>query len=267
MADFGYNKNFSSLLPNSSPADEFDLNQSPKKPGWFSPKLQAAFIAIFAVISLVFAAGNWLNSLKVGFAVKSNINEDFLKSNFSVADSDIGKTLALQNQDTDLDGLSDYDELYVYKTSPYLPDSDSDGYADGQEVKNNEDPNCPAGQVCGLTAPAAETAVSASDLSSAEIRKMLLDQGAISEEELSKIDDATLKSTYQETLRETQSNPGAATVANGLEELKPADNAELITPEQLRALLKEQPGINSEEIDKISDAQLLEMWQEIVNEQ
>ena len=52
---------------------------------------------------------------------------------------------ALKSKDTDGDGLSDYDELYVYHTSPYIKDSDSDGIPDGVEVANGTDPNCPQG--------------------------------------------------------------------------------------------------------------------------
>lgn len=56
----------------------------------------------------------------------------------------------LKNIDTDGDGLSDWDELYIYKTSPYLEDSDSDGYSDGVEVSTGNDPNCPRGKDCGI---------------------------------------------------------------------------------------------------------------------
>lgn len=55
-----------------------------------------------------------------------------------------------KTKDTDGDGLVDYDELYVYKTSPYIVDSDSDGFSDKQEVYSNNDPNCPAGENCGV---------------------------------------------------------------------------------------------------------------------
>lgn len=37
--------------------------------------------------------------------------------------------------DTDGDGLSDWDEISVYKTDPYNPDTDGDGLSDGDEVK------------------------------------------------------------------------------------------------------------------------------------
>jgi len=58
---------------------------------------------------------------------------------------------ASRTKDTDGDGLVDYDELYVYKTSPYIADSDSDGFDDKQEVFSGNNPNCPMGKVCGFT--------------------------------------------------------------------------------------------------------------------
>lgn len=55
---------------------------------------------------------------------------------------------ALKSKDTDFDGLMDYDELYIYKTSPYLADSDSDTFDDKTEVFSGNDPNCPEGKSC-----------------------------------------------------------------------------------------------------------------------
>lgn len=54
----------------------------------------------------------------------------------------------LRAQDTDGDGLNDYDELYLYNSSPYLVDSDSDGIDDKTEIDSGDDPNCPGAQDC-----------------------------------------------------------------------------------------------------------------------
>jgi hypothetical protein len=43
--------------------------------------------------------------------------------------------------DTDGDGLSDYDEVKVYKTNPLKPDTDVDGNTDGAEVEMGYNPN------------------------------------------------------------------------------------------------------------------------------
>lgn len=45
--------------------------------------------------------------------------------------------------DTDKDGISDYNELNLYRTNPGKADSDNDGYADGQEAAILTDPNNP----------------------------------------------------------------------------------------------------------------------------
>ncbi|MCH8049219.1 hypothetical protein IH979_00735 [Patescibacteria group bacterium] len=44
------------------------------------------------------------------------------------------------NPDSDGDGLSDGDEVYVYETDPLNPDTDGDGFPDGVEVEGGYDP-------------------------------------------------------------------------------------------------------------------------------
>ena len=44
------------------------------------------------------------------------------------------------NADTDSDGLSDGDEVIIWKTNPLNPDTDGDSYKDGQEVRNGYNP-------------------------------------------------------------------------------------------------------------------------------
>lgn len=66
---------------------------------------------------------------------------------------------ALKKQDTDTDGIDDYSELYVYRTSPYLKDSDSDGREDKAEITQGEDPNCAPNMPCAtVTAEAVNPA-------------------------------------------------------------------------------------------------------------
>lgn len=129
----------------------------------------------------------------------------------------------LQQIDTDQDGISDYDELEFYKTSPYLPDTDSDGLSDKFEIDNNKDPLCPEGELCETqtvpqTTKETKTELPISEQPSAAdilnqagqigdtanvdlsgvvsdpalIRQLLLSTGKITEEQLSKVDDATL---------------------------------------------------------------------------
>jgi outer membrane protein OmpA-like peptidoglycan-associated protein len=56
------------------------------------------------------------------------------------------------NPDTDGDGLTDYEEIYVYGTDPLNPDTDGDGLSDGDEVNvYGTDPLDPDTDGDGLT--------------------------------------------------------------------------------------------------------------------
>lgn len=44
-------------------------------------------------------------------------------------------------QDKDQDDLDDFDELMIYNTNPLNPDTDGDGFSDGQEVDGGYNPN------------------------------------------------------------------------------------------------------------------------------
>lgn len=68
----------------------------------------------------------------------------------------------LRARDTDRDGLTDWTELNVYRTSPYLADSDSDGIPDSVEIAQGTDPNCPQGRQCGVASPTEAVGVSTS---------------------------------------------------------------------------------------------------------
>lgn len=130
----------------------------------------------------------------------------------------------MKTKDTDADGLNDHEESFVYLTSPYLQDSDSDGIADKQELAAGEDPNCPVGKECGTIAGALEaqatlSATAAGELAEQEqailkqimnptpeqIRELLLQSG-VKAEEIEGIDDATLLALYRESLAEAQAN-------------------------------------------------------------
>lgn len=136
----------------------------------------------------------------------------------------------LRTQDTDRDGLTDYQELTVYGTSPYLVDSDSDGFADSEEIQSGNDPNCPSGNDCrsvpagavgdpvdsngGITTnqfsdlliqlPEEEPVetIDLTTLTPDEVRQLLVDSGEITADQLSAIDDETLMTIYEEVINE-----------------------------------------------------------------
>lgn len=125
-------------------------------------------------------------------------------------------------KDTDGDGLSDYEEITIYNTSPYLEDTDSDGISDAKEIQQGTNPNCPAGTDCGLEAitPPSEVLVSSTSpedlipeadltleeelvsgqISAENLRLLLLESGADASV-LDQISDADLLQGYQEMLQ------------------------------------------------------------------
>ncbi len=80
------------------------------------------------------------NSESLGLANEKFFTTDFNKKN---------NLDYLKYIDTDGDGISDYDEINIHDTSPYLEDSDGDGISDYDEIFiKKSDPLCPEGQDC-----------------------------------------------------------------------------------------------------------------------
>ena len=107
-----------------------------------SEKLIIGTVAVIGVVTMVF-----------GFLhVKKSIYSPFKRDQdvaYKTPEQQHQEALgALKVTDTDGDTLTDYDELYVFLTNPYLEDTDSDGIDDGEEINSNSDPNCPKGKSC-----------------------------------------------------------------------------------------------------------------------
>ncbi len=179
--------------------------------------------------------------------IVSNMNKPFLitYSGERYMDSDDVQNAERQKQrkeDTDSDGISDYDELYVFKTSPYIQDSDDDGLHDGIEIQSGSDPNCAPDKPCAQantvqnadavtvdstsgsfldieapTAPdqqptsAAEVVSALQHLSAAEIRDLLRESG-LSEEDLAQIPDDMLVTLYTQALSQAAAETSGAEV-------------------------------------------------------
>jgi hypothetical protein len=103
-------------------------------------KIGFVLLLCFAILTVSLGLLQIRNTMYAPFALNTNIPTDLKEK--------VNDQMALQYRDTDFDGLSDFDELYVYSTSPYLADSDSDGIPDKQEVDLGKDPNCAEGQTC-----------------------------------------------------------------------------------------------------------------------
>lgn len=143
-----------------------------------------------------------------------------------------------KNTDTDGDGLNDYDELNVYKTSPYLKDSDSDGYDDHTEILSGNNPNCPSGKECG-------------------------GNGVVS------ADSSPQNQPVPEDLLGALPIPGSLDLSSSSTPAYSSQDIQVflssLTPPEIRSLLISQ-GVPKEKVDSIPDAELLNMFQAAMEE-
>jgi len=167
-----------------------------------------------------------------GFQFSTQINKPF-----SIGDktkkTDTASSADQSMKDSDGDGILDYEEVNLYHTSPYLEDSDSDGISDKQEVAQGSDPNCPTGKDCN-SVEATANAGSANASSTVDI----LDFGALGIDALG-------------TSTEDTSGSG------GITEVTPA----MIREELLKS------GVEQAALDKISDEDLIKIYEESINKQ
>lgn len=133
--------------------------------GWSSFAIeQKVGVLIFTIVGVL---GVIMSVIYLGQSLRApfNIDDNIAALEFA-SEREAREVEEQKSKDTDNDGISDYDELNVYRTSPYLADSDSDGIDDGQEVKAGDDPNCPTGQDCGRSVDAGfNSAIRAADIS------------------------------------------------------------------------------------------------------
>jgi len=217
-----------------------------------------------------------------------------LKNFKSLDQKEMEAMIEKQKKDTDNDGLTDFDEEYVYKTSAYLDDSDSDGFTDKMEIDSGNDPNCPAGQSCGVAIAVGDDSDSSSGeivLPSADtfldgnatpemVREALRQSGA-SDEMLASLDDQALMAAYAEVVKETGSasavqnlktgtgggaSAGDETGALGEGTGTPSEvDLASLTPAQIRELLL-QSGMDEATLNSVDDETLLEVLKEALGE-
>lgn len=147
---------------------------------------------------------------------------------------------ALRARDTDKDALSDWDELNLYKTSPYLADSDSDSFSDKEEIDSGNDPNCPKGQNCFLNST--QTGEGDEQLSS----------GALLEDSLSFPTDTSSPSVSGSS--SPQTTELSAEEKNALRQTL---GDKINDPTTIRGLLA-QLGMDQKTLDGLSDQQIIE---------
>jgi len=195
----------------------------------------------------------------------------------SQIEEDAEKLAAMKESDTDGDGLTDYDETYLYGTSSYLADSDSDGFSDKEEISSGNDPNCTAGKICPkvteegaakaepVIAPSAPEELGgllAGTATAEEVRDALR-QAGVDDATLASLDDKTLLELYNETLSEAGGTVSGGN-ANTNSALPANVNVDEMTPAQLRELLR-QAGVGEATLNSVDDATLMKIFEETVN--
>ena len=207
--------------------------QNPRKTLTSEQKTGFVLLLIFGILAVSLGALQIRNNIFNPFSV--NLTKEDLETTKLFTD----ENARLQSIDTDQDGLNDYEELNFYETSPYLPDTDSDGIKDKTEIEDGTNPSCPEGESCDsltLVSIATSTDImletlegnSSSSLISditegntdflsdsnieenvkiwlndpVKLREFLLDSGSVSKEQISSVDDQTLLSVFKEVLIE-----------------------------------------------------------------
>ncbi len=182
-------------------------------------KIGVILLSIFALFAVGLGILQIRNTMYAPFALNNKVPY--------VVKDDIDTNEALMYRDTDKDALNDFDELYVYITSPYLADTDSDGIDDKTEIEKGSNPICAEGQTCSDLATDEDTlpntiaAYSATSTlgpppstqeldklinNPAEIRKMLLASG-FDKNILEQTSDADLMIMVKEVLNSTSTIP------------------------------------------------------------
>lgn len=189
------------------------------------PKLFLFLLATIGVSGIIFGAYRVYDAVYGTFRVPEDERVSLTELENQSEEQFVSSILTLQTQDTDDDGLTDYEELYSYGTSLYLKDSDSDGINDLMELKSGSDPMCHKDKNC---APSP----------------------SLSEDILNEL---------QGQLPAYPPAPDEVPVASpgtGAQENKSLSGA------QLRALL-EQSGFPRDQLDTLTDEELEKKWNEV----
>jgi hypothetical protein len=135
-----------------SDAQQTDLTSEDDAPKYIPVRKRAPIDRSSKIIIFLISLCGFSALVLAGWLIMDTITSPFKLDIQQIAttatSTDPSITDALKTKDTDGDGLSDYEEVYAYNTSPYLKDTDGDGLPDGTEVKNGTDPNCKTGDTC-----------------------------------------------------------------------------------------------------------------------
>lgn len=191
---------------------QYGDSPAPRRPR--SEKLNSVLIVTIGFFALIIGGTIMAVNLSNPF---SDIIKQGQERERLLAEQKEAELAAARSRDTDGDGLSDYDEINTSKTSPYLKDSDSDGYDDKAEIAMKTDPNCPEGQNCFSSSgeatttgsvPLAQTSISNPTISiTPDYIRQLMRQNGATDAQISSLTDDELMAAYKSYL---EANPEVA---------------------------------------------------------
>lgn len=200
-------------------------------------KIGFVLLLFFGVITVALGALQLRNTIYSPFVVRV--------ADRSATPVFVDENTRLQQIDTDRDGLNDYEELNFYTTSPYLEDTDSDGLLDKEEIDAGTDPLCPKGALCE-SVRTEEAAVS--ETATPQGEALLLP--GVSAPTVADI------LSQDQSLEDVPTDPLAQDLAGILQ-----------NPAALRDLLTATGRVSQEQVDALSDDQLLGLVEELLAEQ
>ena len=120
--------------------------------GWWlglvrEQKISVLVLCFFTFVTSILSVLHLRSQIFAPFMVSKSV---LVKSDavFARLKADEKREAELRVKDTDRDGLTDYAELNIYRTSPYLSDTDSDNIPDSVEIAQGANPLCPEGKNC-----------------------------------------------------------------------------------------------------------------------
>ena len=254
-------------------------------------KLALVGFIILAVGIILFGINRIYNQIYQPFAKPINQQSIADLSKIDLAELQ-DKLNASQMKDTDGDGITDLVENANYQTSPYLADSDSDGYNDKEEIDAGSNPLDPQSTPLNINIKQTEQQTELEEYDTTEIDaekiRQALQLAGVDKEILQQVDDQTLLELYQQTVQQTGTDliklQEQQSTEVGSDQLSDVDDLDLsnlsdaeknqianqylatLTSDQLRQLLIEQ-GVDLQTLNQLSDQDLKDIFAQVISEQ
>ncbi len=205
-------------------------------------KISVSVLSTCAVITLFLAVGYVRAQVASPFRVSKTLVQQSTLF-FEQQNAEEKQLAESKSKDTDRDGLSDYNEINIYETSAYLPDSDSDGIPDMIEVVQGTNPNCPEGKQC------IDPLELASITATSTVGSEFLDVTAI-----------------PSSMSATMMGSSSSTVQRVQEFLQAPPKPESMTPTQIRTYLVQHNLTTADALASLPDDQILKIYQAAYDE-